>query len=550
MKLTTKIAFFACIMFLFTSAAHASTYAVLPFTIHAPEGYGYLKQAVQSTLSARLFWQDKVAPVEGKITTKTFISPDEIKKIRKQLKADLIVWGTVTVVGDEITLEVKALDAKGETWARTKQGSVSRLTSMIQLTANELGYDFFERPLPRTSTRARPASINQMNSDIVINQSTAQDVYLNPQFRYQGAGGEDGSRIHSSRLPFTMVDFAVADLDGDGKNEIAILGEHKLHIYMWEQGKLNLLAETTVSMTNQTYSMRSIDLNGDGRDELIVSTFEVDNNRPTTYFYSYTNKAISKFADDAFYFASVAKLPPTFEKVLIGQRWDSIQLFQAGIHLLVKDGSRYVIGNKIQMPTGTNVFNFTWFPSGASDGGNKLVLLNNKERLQLYTSADTKLHLTMSNFSGSSVGMEHYKTVPGLGRNTNYELPSLYYAPMRMIAADLEHNGNFVLLVNKPISTASQFFDRYRFFPQGEIHALYWDGVGLGLKWKTRRIRGSVADLQLADFNNDGILDLVVGLNTHPGALGLKSRQCVLTAYPLDLTQANPNATISNTSFD
>ena len=151
--------------------------------------------------------------------------------------------------------------------------------------------------------------------------------------------------------------------------------------------------------------------------------------------------------------------------------------------------------------------------------------------------------------SGSATGMEHYKGMPGLGVDRNYQMPSKYFAPMRLIVADIGHTGEYTLLVNKPISTAAQIFDRYRYFPQGEVHALFWDGVGLGLKWKTRRIRGSVAAVDLADFNNDGILDLVVGLNTSPD-LGVGSRQCLVTAYPLDVSQMNPNAPADLSDFE
>ena len=128
----------------------------------------------------------------------------------------------------------------------------------------------------------------------------------------------------------------------------------------------------------------------------------------------------------------------------------------------------------------------------------------------------------------------------GLGVDKNYQLPSKYYAPMRLIAADIGNTGEYVLLVNKPISVSAQFFENYRFFPEGEIESLYWDGVGLGLQWKTRRIKGSVVDFALADPNNDGTKDLVVCLNTHPGALGLQNRKTVVVFYPLDLSMMDP----------
>ena len=73
--------------------------------------------------------------------------------------------------------------------------------------------------------------------------------------------------------------------------------------------------------------------------------------------------------------------------------------------------------------------------------------------------------------------------------------------------------------------------------------------MGLSLKWKTRRIRGSVAALDLADVNNDGTLDLVVGLNTSPD-LGIGSRQSMVTAYPLDMSATNPKTPADLSDFE
>lgn len=128
-------------------------------------------------------------------------------------------------------------------------------------------------------------------------------------------------------------------------------------------------------------------------------------------------------------------------------------------------------------------------------------------------------------------------------------MASIFYIPMRMLAVDFEHDGNYELIVNKPISTASEIFDRYRFFPQSEIHSLFWDGIGLNLQWKTRRIKGSMVDYTIADANNDGIPDLVTCLNTHPGALGVKARKTIIMLYPLDMSQTNPGAAVDKSDI-
>ncbi|MBQ7584825.1 MAG: VCBS repeat-containing protein, partial [Desulfovibrionaceae bacterium] len=250
------------------------------------------------------------------------------------------------------------------------------------------------------------------------------------------------------------------------------------------------------------------------------------------------------------YFCSVVRLSPTFTPTLIGQGWDSLKLFAPGVHNMVKMGNTFALGSRLNLPKEATVFNFCWLPGSRKSDGDKLIVLRDDERLKLFSgSGKSVIHTTMEKFSGSAVGMDHYKGMPGLGVDKTYQLPDKYFAPMRFITADLGRTGEHVLIINKPISTASQFFDRYRFFPQGEIHALYWDGVGLGLKWKTRRIRGSVGQIDLADVNNDGVLDLVVGLNSSPD-LGIGSRQCMIVAYPLNTSATDPNAPIDLSDFE
>jgi hypothetical protein len=155
----------------------------------------------------------------------------------------------------------------------------------------------------------------------------------------------------------------------------------------------------------------------------------------------------------------------------------------------------------------------------------------------------------MEKFSGSSTGIEHVKGVYGLGRSS-VELPDKYFAPMRMLPVDLNRSGEYVLLVNKPISMAAQFFERYRFFPEGEVQALFWDGVGLGMQWKTRRIKGSVVNLDLGDIMNNGVQCLVAGINTHPGALAAGKRQSLLLIYPLDTSRMDPNTPWDRSELD
>lgn len=534
-------------------AADQKSFVVLPFSVNAPQSYNYLSKAVAGTIQSKL---NRPGVLQGKTAQGKGASAADAKKAMQAANADYAIWGVVNVVGNDCSVEVNSIDKSGKTWSKSANGTLANLTGTVQNVTSALGNEALGVTVaaaPAFMTPGnRPAQrVNQANSDIVMNETGQQQVYLNPQFRYQGAGATDGSRMRSQRIDHNMVDMAVGDFNGDGKNEIAVLGDTTLTIYLWDEGgKLKKLGEKKVSGSNNNFSMRAMDLNRDGAKDLVVATYEDESNRPYSYFISFKGNQFSDAAPRSPYFASVLKIPPTFAPTLVGQGYDSIKLFAPGVHQMVRQNGKYVLGARIGLPEGANVFNVAWIPASKAQDGDLLVMLTEDERMKIFQGRNDKpVHRTMERFSGSATGMDHYKGMPGLGLDKNTQLPGKYYAPMRLIAADIGNTGENVLLLNKPISTASQFFDRYRFFPQGEIHALYWDGVGMALKWKTRRIRGSVAEIDLGDVNNDGILDLVVGVNTSP-ELGIGSRQSMITAYPLDVTKTDPNVPADMSDFE
>ena len=555
MKFAMRLTFSVCLLLVAVAAGAASAAAksavVLPVVVNAPQSYAYLSKAVQATIQGRL---DRPGVLEARAGQNKAASQAEAQQALRSSGADNAIWGSVSVMGNDCTVVMNSVDKAGKTWSKTAQAPVSELTTSVQKLTSTLSQEVFgissAMRTPGSTASGSPRGATA-NGDIVTNETGQQQVYLNPQFRYQGAGAEDGSRLRTQRLGYNMVDMAVGDFNGDGKNEIAILSDHDLRIYSWPaNGQLKLIGETVVSRSNNNFSMRAIDLNRDRSMALVVTTTEESSNRPYSFIYSFKGNKFTTIADRIPYYVSVMRVPPTYSPTLVGQGWDSLKLFAPGVRIMTKQDGKFTLGTRLDLPTGATVFNCVWLPAGKNGKGEQLVMLTDDERIKLFQGhGNTLVHTTMERYSGSATGMDHYKGMPGLGVDKAYQLPSKYYAPMRLIAADIGNTGDYTLLVNKPISTAAQFFDRYRFFPQGEVHALYWDGVGLGLKWKTRRIRGSVAEIDLADVNNDGILDLVVGLNTSPD-LGIGSRQCMITAYPLDVSATNPNVPADLSDFE
>ncbi|HZF60110.1 MAG TPA: VCBS repeat-containing protein, partial [Desulfovibrio sp.] len=380
MKFAMRLTFSVCLLLVAVAAGAASAAAksavVLPFVVNAPQSYAYLSKAVQATIQGRL---DRPGVLEARAGQNKAASQAEAQQALRSSGADNAIWGSVSVMGNDCTVVMNSVDKAGKTWSKTAQAPVSELTTSVQNLTSALSQEVFgissAMRTPGSTASGSPRGATA-NGDIVTNETGQQQVYLNPQFRYQGAGAEDGSRLRTQRLGYNMVDMAVGDFNGDGKNEIAILSDHDLRIYRWPaNGQLKLIGETVVSRSNNNFSMRAIDLNRDRSMALVVTTTEESSNRPYSFIYSFKGNKFTTIADRIPYYVSVMRVPPTYSPTLVGQGWDSLKLFAPGVRIMTKQDGKFTLGTRLDLPTGATVFNCVWLPAGKNGKGEQLVML-------------------------------------------------------------------------------------------------------------------------------------------------------------------------------
>ena len=273
MKVTMRMTVAVCLMLLLalqaSAALAAKSFVVLPFQVNAPQSYAYLGKALPATLQAKL---TRPGQTEGRVGSTVATSSSQARGLLGG--ADYAIWGTIAVTGTECTVTLNSVDKAGKTWSKSQSGQVSVLTGTISSLSSALGSEVLGigGSSPRTAGR---------NNDIIMNETGNQQsrTYLNPQFRYQGASESDGSRLRTQRIKEKMVDMAVGDFNGDGRNEVAVLTDHELMIFTWNtRNGLQPLGQMRLPSSNDTYSMRAIDLNRDRADDLVVATFDPDNN--------------------------------------------------------------------------------------------------------------------------------------------------------------------------------------------------------------------------------------------------------------------------------
>ncbi|WP_298068114.1 VCBS repeat-containing protein [uncultured Mailhella sp.] len=536
---------FAFFFLLMQACAQAATYAVAPFKVAGPQGYSYLGQAIPSMLSSRLFLQGQFEPVsrqDALLQDKAPASSGAASALAKKYGADYLIWGTVSVMGDQASVDVSALSPNGKEWKKASSTPMNSLINNMQDVADSVNIEVFgRRDVTRSASAA--AGAGAPNSAFLMNdtgRTPGGAAYLNPSLRYQGTADEM-AQVRSQMQNFECRGIEVGDINGDGRSEVLMLAPDYLYAYTWnKENRLAQIAEYRLPAAMEPVLVRI--LKDNGKTYIVLSGTDDEEREAQSQILVFQNGKFTPLIAHVRRYLNVVPLPPLYTPVLIGQESDKGKMVHGPITEMRIEGDRLVRGGRLAgLPSKANVFNFTWLPADKDKRGDHVALIEESERLATYDAKGNLLSTSEDIYSGNSVYIVGDRSIGALEADPTDLL--LHYVPMRMIATDLDRDGRHELILNKPVTAAGKVFNNYRTYPQGEIHALLWDGMGMELLWKTRRIKGTVCDVTLADVNNDGTLDLVVGVNAYAGvSTGLKTRSA-LYMFPLDTTKvhAAPN---------
>ncbi|MCJ2164361.1 MULTISPECIES: VCBS repeat-containing protein [unclassified Pseudodesulfovibrio] len=527
-------------------AQGAKTFAVLPFTYNGPQKYEYFSKALQASLDSDLEWLGQVEP-----TTKSLegiaIPTDKGGALNslRSLGVDYLVYGDIAVLGKKAHVKIETVSQDGNSWLKKGEMPIDEITSWLDAQGKAIQGDAFNRPGYGTAETA----VVQENKKVITKAPTNSPFItadgeqyrtdtLNPQFRYEG-GTETEGRWRSQTLPFFSYGMSIADGDADGRNEVFILQESAISAYRVKDDKLQHL--TTFEMPANTMNIRLeiADLNRDGMPEFIIGGYQFESQgglraprgTPRSSILSFDGGKFKYIVKSYDKFLGLLRIPPTFMPILVAQNKGQRNLFDKHVMEAFIKGDDVHLGQEIKLPPFGNVYNTIYLPDGL---GYNYVVISDKHKLVTYSQSFERLNETDQTFNSSGIAIETADKMIGMGGGPTEEHGITYNIPFRMITAPLSSTTKYELLVNKDVSAAAQVFQNYKYYTQGEIHSLVFDQVGMNLAWKTRRIKGQVSDIALADLNNDGNKQLCVLVNTFTG-VGYGNRKTVLLAYALNL---------------
>jgi hypothetical protein len=523
-------------------AQSPKTFVVLPVKYDGPKSYEYLIKGIELQLKKKATWPGQYVPADVNAAGVELPSGEaQALRIADRLGTDAVIWCSIDQEGTKSDVFIQAVAKNGHQWKNQTKMDINEIPVWLERSAESIQGEVYQRPgmgqqkeaiaqLSRDNTeRAAPKnqSIIAASSEGV---SQPQVMSLNPNFRYEG-GAQTPGRWRSQTLRFPSYGMVVGDADGDGNNEVFILSEHNLFAYRYRQGKLEPLDKTEIhSNKNNPLRLSIIDLDRDGASEIIVSARSHE--RPRSTIYSFKGAKFTVLKDGIRYYLSTMNLPPTFQPALVAQKNGKRGPFPRKIYEAYFNGDDVVLTSTIPRPKYGNVFNMNYLPD---EGTYKVMVIDNMQRMRVFSPDMEQQYQSEETYNSSVVGIEVSDTLYGMGDvGDDNEIKDLLVIPFRMVPAAISNPKKYEMLVNKDITMAGQVFDRFNTYSQGEVHALFWDGVGLNLAWKTRRIKGTVTDLGHQDIDNDGEKELCVLLNKQTGALDFSQRKSMVLAYELN----------------
>jgi TolB-like protein len=505
--------------------------AILPFMIYSQENLDYLREGIYDILTSRVTMEGRIVVIERSLVERalyeekpTRLDEAAATKIGMRVGADYIVLGSITKIGDYISLDARMIsltEEKPPLTAFTQHKGIDDVMVKIGDFAQDIGFKILGR---------RPATGG-------------------PGGPRQRKGGESIDRASidfkkSQTFGFEMKGIDVGDVDGDGKNEVVVMDDHNIYVFKYDGEKLSLFQKIETGTHYNFLTIDVADVNRNGVAEIIVTAVVEDDLR--SFILEYEEGKFRKITEKAGWFFRVLEHPkegPT----LIGQRMGSEGIPTGPIFKFIWKKKSFEKGPKLTLPDMTKVSGFTvgdargknemmvfGFTMGdvRGTGKNDIITLDLTNRLTI-VSEDGKIPWkSRQSFGGTNNFYDTKKKIdPDYRPGT---IPTWrVYINGRILVRDLMGNGVPQVIVNKN-QFSSSLFDRVRSFEKGEVYDLVWEDRALETNWKTREIDGYIADYQVKDVDNDGNEELVLAVITptyEEGISGIFSRKLKSNVY-------------------
>jgi TolB-like protein len=496
--------------------------AILPFLIHSQENLDYLRDGIYNILASRLSVEGRMIVIDQSLVERALYEERPMRldeavaaKIGMRAGANYIVLGSLTKVGDYISLDARVISVTEDkpplgVFAQTK--GIDDVMAKIGDFAQDIGYKI----LGRRPAGSRSGAVGSLGQNI-----------------QKGISRVNKEGIKKSQIfPFEIRGVGIADVDGDGKNEVVIIDPRNLYVYRYDGEKLTIMQKMEAPYQYDFLTLDVADINRNGHAEIIVTA--VINDEIRSLILEFEEGKFRKVSDRSEWFFRVIDHPKD-GPILLGQQRDSEGLPSGSIYRMVWKKDSFVKGPKMPFPREAMVFGVA-MGDVRGTGKTDFLSLTNLGYLNLY-SEDGKVVWKGGERFGGTINFydtQRKKYESYLSAST---VPYRVFIPGRIIVKKVGAEETPEIIINKNEFSGS-LFERAKVIDKGEMYGLLWDESRLSTSWKTMEIRGYVADFQIKDAANTGEDELVIAVvlpleGGVTGAFSMKT-QSVIQFFKLD----------------
>jgi TolB-like protein len=539
------------------------TVTVLPFSVHSAENIDYLKQGIGDMLATRVSVPNKIEVTDKNIVLEELkktgvkeITLTDAYKIGNQLKTDYVVWGSITKIGNSISIDGKLVDivsGKSDVGVFTQSPNLDDVIPKIN--------DFSQRIVQHiTGTAPKPDPTVVSSSPViappVVPQSMSRESQIIAGMKTGGRKGTLTSVINTEFInapdPFGRKNFwmsqkfktefkgmDIGDVNNDGLNEVVVIDKQNVYIYQKTNSDLKLLQKIPGKSYENYIAVDVADMNRDGIPEIYVTA--LNDAQLISFVLQYKDGKYVKIASDVRWFLRVIETPSG--KILVGQDYGMDKPFNTPIYEMAWRDGKIIADQKMKIPLGLSIYGLTIDQLNGA-GSEKIIALDeldylnifektNKPLSRLFTfgfSHDELIWHSDEYFGGSNNYFENIDK-----QNSEEDRERSAFANLRILTYDTNKDGKKEVIIVKNISSVGRVFKHLKLFTSSEIYNLEWDGMGMAENWRTKKINGYVADYCIKDIDNDGKPEIVLALVQSVGTA--VSDRSVIVVYKLENDQ-------------
>ena len=549
---TCKILFLSFIFIIFANinlfAAEPDRVVIIPFKMNAEKDLTFLKDGIYDMLASRLSIAGKVQVVGREETEKALeavtgpINEEAARQIGENLNADFVLFGSLTVFGNSVSIDAKMVDVSGKkqklAFFNHSQG-MDEVIPQINIIAGDINEKVFgvkstvNTPPPVSSTPAPESQRRDIHAHpetLLKNEVTGEEPPLqggqNSLLVQDGNTRELSTKFWKSRNFKNLFNgLALGDVDKDGKIETVIITPHEVNLYRFENNRFSRSRKIGENKRKNFIGVDIADINGNGYPEIFVTSLNSFKTGISSFVLEYNGQKYVKIIKSCPWYFRVVELPGQ-GRILLGQKNSSANPFSGKIYKMLWENSEYVPGEVIKAPRRSNLMGLT-LADIMNSGENVVAAYNQSDKIQLIDQSGNELWKGSEPFGGSTLYFAMPITGPG-------DIENRKYLPMRILCRDVNSDGKPEVIAVKNDGKGSRLLGQFRTFTKSHIESLAWDGLGLTPFWKTRTISGHVRDFSVGDFNNDGADELVAVVILKEGSIIGTTPKSTVIAYSLN----------------